>query len=807
MSKQESQSESLKFASLAAHQLRGPVTAASALLKSLLGEFIGPLNHKQKELIQKAIGRCDQALESVQRMLAIAKAGESTSSARMVSDLAALARRAHVHYLEEARRQNVSLSIEIDVEPAYVQGYEPALIEVIDALMSNALKYTPEHGQVRLATTRVKDVDAIQLAVGDSGVGIPEKDRHKVFEPFFRTERVTESSRPGTGLGLAFVKSAIEAAGGTVGVQRADLGGAELILQLPIAAQPDIKRQGDSSMSDRLKVVIVGGAVAGPKAAAKIIRLRPDAQVTVLEKNQFLACAGCGLPYYMAGVVKDQKMLLSTPAGTQRDPVFFQNVKNVQVMNQTEALAIDPKKRIVRIRDCAGNEEKDLSYDKLILTTGAKPTAHAMPGANLDNVITLHAMISAERIKSKLVQGKANDVVIVGGGILGVQITECLVERGCRVTIVEKGPQLLGILDWEMAALVERHLESKGVKILTNTTVQRFEGKDKVTGVVTDRNTLLADLAVVAIGFQPNVELARKAGIVLGQTGAIKVDEHLQTSDPNIYAAGDCVETMEMITSRARYLPYGAVASKQGRVAAINVCSGDERFSGVLASAVCKVFDYCVARTGLTEHEARELGYEVTSVLVPGPDRDHYMPNARLVLLKVIADNKTRKLLGAQAIGPGMCEKRVDLAAMAITAGMTIDQVANVDLTYAPPYSQVMDNLITAVNVARNKLDGYMVGVTPMEVHRMQQERVDFVFLDVRTPVEYEFAKLPGAILITLGTLRSRLNELSKDKEIVVFSGLSLRAYEAALVLRAAGFEKVRVLDGGIEMWPYEKLQ
>jgi len=807
MGEKESRSESLKFASLAAHQLRGPVTTACMLLKTLLGEFVGPLNHKQKELIQKAMARCDQALESVQRMLAIAKAGESDPTAEMVADLAALVRRAHLHYFEEANRQNISLSMEIGVEPAYVRGHEPALVEVIDALMSNALKYTPQHGQVRLTIAHEPAAETILLSVADSGVGIPEKDRQKVFTPFFRTARATGSTRPGTGLGLAFVKSAVEAAGGSVEARRADLGGAELLLQLPVAEQPDTERQGDLSMSDRLKVVIIGGAVAGPKAAAKIIRLRPDAEVTVLERNEFLACAGCGLPYYMAGVVKDQKMLLSTPAGTRRDPVFFQNVKNIRVMNQTEALAVDPVQRIVRIRDCATNKETALTYDELVLTTGAKPIAHTMPGADLDNVITLHAMISAERIKSRLVHGKAHDVVIVGGGILGVQITECLVERGCRVTIVEKTPQLLGILDWEMAALVEQYLESKGVKILTNTEVERFKGNGKVTDVVTNRNTLPADLAIVAIGFRPNVTLARSAALTLGETGAIKVDEHMRTSDPHIYAAGDCVETTELITSQPRYLPYGSVASKHGRVAAINVCGGDERFPGVLASAVCKVFDYSVARTGLTEQDARELGYQVTSVLVPGPDRDHYMPNARLVLLKIVVDNKTRKLLGAQAVGPGAGEKRIDLAAMAITAGMTIDQIANVDLTYAPPYSQVMDNLITAVNVSRNKLDGYLIGVTPMEVYRMQQAREDFVFLDVRTPVEYELVRLPGTTLVTLGTLRSRLDELPRDKEIVAFSRLSLRAYEAALVLRAAGFKKVRVMDGGIEMWPYEKLQ
>ncbi|OPX22793.1 MAG: pyridine nucleotide-disulfide oxidoreductase, partial [Planctomycetales bacterium 4484_123] len=275
----------------------------------------------------------------------------------------------------------------------------------------------------------------------------------------------------------------------------------------------------------------------------------------------------------------------------------------------------------------------------------------------------------------------------------------------------------------------------------------------------------------------------------------------------DIYAAGDCVECTHMVTGQSCYVPLGSTANKQGRVAAAGICGREERFPGVLGSTVCKVFDHCVARTGLTESEARQVGYEVVTVLAPAPDRAHYMPQARPLLLKLVVDAKTRRLLGAQSAGPGAGDKRIDAAAMAITAGMTVDDIANADLAYAPPYSSAMDNLITAANIARNKLDGLMTGVTPMEVHRMLEEKKDFVFLDVRSPGEYEEVRLPNSTLIPLGALRQRLGELPQDKEIITFCKISLRGYEAALILASAGFKRVRVMDGGVVMWPYEKLQ
>jgi rhodanese-related sulfurtransferase len=357
-----------------------------------------------------------------------------------------------------------------------------------------------------------------------------------------------------------------------------------------------------------------------------------------------------------------------------------------------------------------------------------------------------------------------------------------------------------------MARLVEQHMESHGVKVLTNTKVERIEGDGRVSAVVAGGATLPADMVILGVGVRPNVKLAREAGLEIGPTGAIKVDQRMCTSDPDIYAAGDCVESVDLLTGKPCYVPLGSTANKQGRVAAVNLCGGDDRFPGVLGSTVCKVFDHCVARTGLTEAAARGAGYDVTVALAPAPDKAHFMPTAKPLLLKLVVDSKTRRLLGAQAAGPGAGDKRIDIAAMAITAGMTVDQLANADLSYAPPYAPAMDNIITAANVARNKLDGHMVGVSAQDVHRMLAEKKDFVFLDVRSQGEYDQFRLPGSTLIPLGALRGRVDELPRDKEIITFCKISLRGYEAALILNAAGFEKVRVMDGGIVMWPYEKI-
>jgi len=796
----------VRSAGLIAHQLQAPLSAVSSYLRTLLGGYAGAMTPKQRGLVERANTRCDEAIAAVQRMLYVVQALDSPSATESICNFGQLLHRVHASFLQRAAEEGIRFEVVNEGGDVVVKGDAHALTEAVAALVSNALKYTPENGRVRLNLARTPG-NFVRLKVGDSGIGIPPEERERIFEPFFRSTTAKGSARAGVGLGLAFAKAVFETAGGSITVGASDLGGAEFSVMLVEAESTAAKAREEGKAGQPLKVVIVGGVAAGPKVASKIIRSRPDTEVTVIERGRFLSYAGCGLPYYVSGMVHSQRELMSTAAGAVRDPIFFQKVKNVHVHNETEAIEIDRENKRILVRNFLTSEDAWLDYDKLVLATGATPVKPPLPGIDLPNVFTLHGVHDAEGIRSMLSEGKARDVVIVGGGLIGVEATEALVESGCRVSVVEMMPQVLGMLDWEMAKLVEKHMEANGVRVLTDTRVTAIEGEEWSTRVTTATGKLSADMVIMAVGVQPSVGLARAAGLEIGETGAIKVDEYMCTSDPDIYAAGDCVECRDMLTGRAIYMPLGSTANKQGRVAAVNICGGREEFRGILGSTICKVFEYCVGRTGLTESSARALGYDAVAVLAPAPDKAHFMPDAQPLMLKLVVDAATRKVLGAQVTGPGDGAKRVDVAAMAITAGMTVDQLANADLCYAPPYSPAMDNIITAANVARNKLDGCMTGIAPIEVHRLTATGgTEATLLDVRTQQEFEEVRLPSSINIPLGLLRRRLHELDKSKTIVTFCKVSLGGYEAALILKAAGFHDVRVMDGGIDMWPYEKL-
>ncbi len=550
-----------------------------------------------------------------------------------------------------------------------------------------------------------------------------------------------------------------------------------------------------------MKIIVIGGVAAGPKAASRINRLCADAEITIIEKGEFLSYAGCGLPYYISGMVEDSKELMSTPVGTVRDSAFFKKVKNTTVLNQTEATAIDRENQTVTVKNRDG-EEQVLPYDKLVLATGAESAVPPIPGIDLENIFNLKDIHDADAIKATLAEKKAINAVIVGGGLIGVEVAEAFSEMGCRITIVEFLPQILGMMDPEMAALVEKHFEAKGVRIQTGTRVTEFKGNGAVENVITDQGEIPADIVIMATGVRPNTKLAQDAAIEIGSTRAIAVNEQMQTSDPNIYAVGDCAEKKNLITGKPAYVPLGSTANKEGRVAANAICGVTDTFPGILGSAICKVFDFSVARTGLGEQEALDAGFDVVTCLAPAPDKPHFMDGAKPLFLKLIADRKTSKILGAQATGPGIADRRMDIIAMALTAGMTVDQLANADLVYAPPFSPAVDNIITAANILRNKIDGYMEGITPTEVLTMLEEGKDFIFLDVRSPAERNQMRIEGTVDIPLGALRERYLELDRSKPVVAFCKISLRGYEAALILEKAGYTDVTVMDGGILMWP-----
>ena len=551
-------------------------------------------------------------------------------------------------------------------------------------------------------------------------------------------------------------------------------------------------------------MVVVGGVAAGSKAAAKIMRLDPRADVTIVEKGKFLAYSGCGMPFYISGAVHDQRTLLETPLGKRRDSSFFHDLKNVRALDLTEATVIDRERKIVTIRHLIEQTERELPYDKLVLATGTRPVIPDLPGVDLDGIYTLHGIADAEAIRGRLASSRVKDVVIVGGGLLGCQITDAVASRGARVTLVEARPTVLGIVDRGIALLVERHLELHGVRVLCGTQATGFSGEGQVREVhLGEDRSLAADFVLLATGIEPEIGLAREAELEIGSTGAIKVDALLRTSDPAIFAVGDCAEQTHRVTGKATWTPGAAAASIQGRKAAINICGGSETYPGIVGSLIIKLFDAAAGRTGLTERRARKDGYRPISAIVPGPDRAHFAPGAKPIILKLVADGETGRLLGAQAFGLGEISKRIDIVATALSAKMRLDQLADLNLAYSPSFSMAMDNVITAANVLENKMKGHIEGISPLDLREEMVAADPPTLIDVRLPSEYGVTRLRGSRHIPLGTLRSRLEDLPKDENIVLVCSIGLRSYEASLILRSHGFERVRMLDGGLEAWPF----
>jgi pyruvate/2-oxoglutarate dehydrogenase complex dihydrolipoamide dehydrogenase (E3) component/rhodanese-related sulfurtransferase len=400
--------------------------------------------------------------------------------------------------------------------------------------------------------------------------------------------------------------------------------------------------------------------------------------------------------------------------------------------------------------------------------------------------------------------------VIIGGGLIGIEMTEALAKQGLQVGVLEMLPSILpGLLDEEAAAYLTRYLRAKGVDVRCGTRVTRIEGDDQgnVQKVITKKGEVPADMILIAVGVRPNSKLAKEAGLEIGDMGDIKVNEYLQTSDPNIYAGGDCVRNIHLLTGKPVFAPMGSTANKHGRVIANNLMGDGEKFKGILGTAVVKVFDYNVGKSGLTESQAREAKFDVVTTLVPSSDVPHYYPTKKPLLLKLIADLKTRKLLGIQGVGPGEVVKRIDVLATAMSLGATVDDLPSFDLGYAPPYSTAIDIAAHAANILRNKIDGIAPFLTPMEVKDMADRGEDFLWLDVRSPEEYKQTRIedPRVKLVPLGMLRRRIQEIPKDKKIVTLCKAGLRAYEAQTILAGSGFKDVRVMDGGMEGWPYDK--
>jgi len=558
------------------------------------------------------------------------------------------------------------------------------------------------------------------------------------------------------------------------------------------------------------RIVVIGGVAAGPKAAARAKRLNQGAEVVLVQKAPELSMASCGYPYYVSGQVAQRNQLLSTPVGVVRDTAFFAGAKGVKAMVNTEVTAVNRAEKTVSYACSATGEAGTLSYDKLIVCTGAKPRMPKFPGIELEGVTALHTMEEADRLRAVAQESKGRSAVVCGGGLIGMEACEALAECGMNVAVVEKLPHILPFLDHELSMLVENHARSKGVRVLTGVGVSAFKGHNgKLTSVVLeDGQELPCDLAVVALGVTPNTDLARQAGLDIGKTGGILVDKTMRTSDPDIFAAGDCAEVTCRITGRKTLAPFGDLANLEGRVAGENASlDAQVEFPGTIYSGICKVFDFTAGSTGFSEAKARQLGFDVVTAVNAGPDKPGFM-GGKPIISKIIADAATGRILGYACVGLGEVNRQTAEAAVAVMAGLKVSDLAMADLPYAPPYSQAIDHFIATVHILENKMRGRMQGVSSLAVREMLDSSDKPYLLDVRGPAEQEEMLLgAGETLIPLGQLRSRLGELPADKSarIVTYCKVSMRGYEAQQVLWDNGYTNVLVMEGGLVAWPFPR--
>ncbi len=562
-------------------------------------------------------------------------------------------------------------------------------------------------------------------------------------------------------------------------------------------------------MGKDINVLIIGGVACGAKTAARLRRLNPQAKITILEKGTFLSYAGCGIPYYIEGLVEDVKELMSTPLGIVRDANFFKKTKEIDVLTKHLATKIDRKNKKVYAVDLNTNQEKEFSYDKLVIATGSSPFVPPIPGKDLNKVFTVSNIDDAIAIKETINNGNIKKAVLIGGGLIGIEMVEALSKNGIEVSIVEILPYPLPkLLDEDFGKLLEKALKEKGVNFYGEEKVVEIIGDENgnVKAVKTDKQILDADMVIIAVGVRPNSQLAKDAGLEIGKFGGIIVNEHMQTSDPDIYAGGDCVECINYLTGKYTYQPMGSVANRHGRVIADNIAGLGTKFKGVLGTWIAKVFDTTVGGTGLLPEKAKEFGFDPVSVIITTADKPHFYPGNAPITIKLVADKNTRRIIGAELIGKGVVDKRLDVIATAITGNLTADDLADTDIAYAPPYSTALDAVTHAANTLRNKLDGLLKSNPPSEVKKKLETKEDFLLLDVRTPKEIKQMKLPyeNVVYIPLGEVKAKAEQLPKNKEIMPFCKISLRGWEAYSILKGIGFERLTLLEGGIVAWPYE---
>jgi CoA-disulfide reductase len=540
------------------------------------------------------------------------------------------------------------------------------------------------------------------------------------------------------------------------------------------------------------KIVIVGGVAGGATTAARLRRLDEQAEIIMFERGEYISFANCGLPYYIGGAI------------AERDALLVQTVEgmakkfNLDIRTLSEVIEINRDRKTVTVKHLPTNKTYEESYDYLVLSPGASPIKPPIPGIDeAKNLFTLRNIPDTDRIKAYVDHEKPKKAVVIGGGFIGVEMAENLWERSIEVTLVEMANQIMAPVDYEMAAILHQHIRDKGVRLILEDGVAAFEQSGQIVKLNSGK-TIETDMIILAIGVKPENELAKQAGLEIGERGGIKVNEYLQTSDPSIYAIGDAIEVKDYVNGQPTQIPLAWPANRQGRIVADHINGRNVRYNGTLGTAIAKVFDMTVAATGNNEKTLKRLGIDYEVLHIHPNSHASYYPGAFPIALKLLFDRKTGKIFGAQAVGYNGVDKRIDVLATAIKGGLTVFDLPDLELAYAPPYSSAKDPVNIAGYVATNLIEEMVETIQWHEVNDLVEKGECIV--DVREPIEREMGFIPNSLNIPLGQLRKRLNELPKDKTIYVYCQVGLRGYLAARILMQHGFN-VKNLDGGYKTY------
>jgi NADPH-dependent 2,4-dienoyl-CoA reductase/sulfur reductase-like enzyme/rhodanese-related sulfurtransferase len=541
-------------------------------------------------------------------------------------------------------------------------------------------------------------------------------------------------------------------------------------------------------MSDPLRIVIVGGVAGGASAAARARRLSEAAEIIVFERGPHVSFANCGLPYHIAGVISDrQRLLVQTP-----ESLRARFALDVRV--NTEVLRIDRDAKEVVVRERPSGREYRQGYDALVLSPGAEPLRPRLPGSDDPRVRTLRNMADMDAILETLRADRAAPALVVGAGYIGLEMAEALRQRGTAVVLVEKLSHVMGVADPEMTAPLHDELRRNGVELRLETSVEGFEPEgDRLLARLSDGTRVACGLALLSVGVRPENRLAKEAGLEIGATGGIRVDQHMRTNDPAIWAVGDAVEVRDLVRDVPALIPLAGPANRQGRIAADSILGRNSRYTATQGTAICKVFDLAFGMTGASETALKRAAIAYRRVYVHPADHATYYPGAQPISLKLLFAPEDGRILGAQAVGKAGVDKRIDVIAMALRAGMSVYDLEDVELSYAPPFGSAKDPVNMAGFVAANVLRGDVTLWEPEELATLSPQQL---LIDVRTPQEFQQGTIEGAALLPVDELRGRLSELPRDKELLLFCRVGLRGYVAARLLSQRGF-RVRNLSGG----------